>query len=191
MFKTVVHQTIDLTDDAEKVENDGPFKARTAKQSYLGLGYYFWDNHIELAHWWGKIHCGNSYYICDSEFHIDYEDFFDIVGRREHQIFLRDTINKLKWNNLSIGQIIEGLKKMNITHPTTGIFPYKAIRAIDLEKVVNDDDVYHYSEREKDGITTKLGIANLSPSIIICLLEKNRVHLLDYKILYPAALSNR
>ena len=31
----------------------------------------------------------------------------------------------------------------------------------------------------------------LSPSIIICLLEKNRVHLLDYKILYPTDLSNR
>jgi hypothetical protein len=178
VFKTIVHQTLSNRENPEYIENNGPFKISDIKTSYLGEGYYFWDNHIELAHWWGTAHCNNNYIICEAKFEIEESDFCDLVGSRQDQIYFKQIINMLGFHGKTIGSIIELLKGLNLEPKTKGIFPYKAIRGVEYQTNKYNQFFYYYAQN-------KPGKIPLNPRIIICLITKNPTILKNYKIIFP------
>lgn len=177
LFKTIVHQTVQNKGGIPKIEAEGPFPAEDWTLTYLGNGCYFWDNHLELAKWWGSRHCKNNYVICRGEFEAQEEVFLDLVGSRASQIQLNDLINKLDITHLSMCAIIETLKELNSQEGYEGIFPYEAIRAVDLFKGTFEQEKYKFSDN-KNGYTL------LNPMYIICLINKNSLLLKSYKAIF-------
>ena len=176
MFKTIAHQTLENRKNNEYVEANGPFAVENIKKSFLGAGYYFWDNHIELAKFWGESHCNNNYIICESQMNINKNDFLDLVGSREDQIHFLELIKTLKMQDQPFGNIISSLK--DLEKEKNGIFPYKAIRAVDnLPKKRFAQSAFKFSDKENYSI--------LSPMYIICLFEINELILPTYKVIYP------
>ncbi len=179
MFKTIVHHTLRDDENPEYIEANAPFPVQALKNAYLGGGYYFWDDHIELAHWWGQTHCQDSYIICQGDFEISNMDFCDLLGSRQDQIYFQECINRLKVNHLPIGAIVELLKGLN-THPAQrGIFPYKAIRAVDMQANTTFSQTFYKYAGNRPGITT------FNPKVIICLIKKDAAILRNFKITHP------
>ncbi len=178
MFKTIAHQTLENRDNNEEIEANGPFPVEKVEKSFLGEGYYFWDNHIELAKWWGKVHCKNKYAICESDFEISKTEFLDLVGSREDQIHFLSLIELLDMKDQSLGKIIGALK--DLEKMDVGIFSYKAIRAVDnVAKKKFAQPKYRFSDE-----INKNSYSVLNPMYMICLLEKNDVILQSYKVVF-------
>ncbi len=179
MFTTIVHQTLEDRDNADHVEEQGPFAVDDIKHSYLGSGYYFWDDHIELAEWWGECRINGNYIICEGDLKVPKEQFFDLVGCRKDQIYFLEVIKKLNLGKLKIGAIIELLKDLERRPNKKGIFPFKVIRAVDIyTRSKYNQEIMKFAEKRN-------GLANLSPMMIICLIKKNKVLLPTYRIIYP------
>lgn len=180
MFITIVHQTLQDRENADYVENNGPFAVENIEQSYLGAGYYFWDDHIELAHWWGTNRIKSDYVICEGKLEVKKELFLDLVGSRQDQKYFKAIIEKLGAlaKNMAIGKIIEFLKNLETQPNKKGIFPFKVIRAMDVANNSFNQQYKHFAEGRN-------GKSSITPQMIICLIEKNKLVLPTYKIIYP------
>jgi len=73
-LETIGHQTIEDQNNVDEVEKNGPIKA--VFKPYLGDGYYYWDNNIKAAHWWGSNNYGGNYMICESKLELKRPGFF-------------------------------------------------------------------------------------------------------------------
>lgn len=178
MFTTKVHQTVDDKDNPDDVEKDGPFKAQRLSSLYLGDGYYFWDDHLRLAHWWGNVHCGGRYIICEGELKVEKKRFLDLVGSRQDMIELKRMIDDLGIQNKPLGSIIETLKTIARRPGRSGIFPFQVIRAFDRYRGGFDHFRTEFAENRK-------GHTYLDPIYIICMVEKNKLLLRSYRIVFP------
>lgn len=141
---------------------------------FLGTGHYFWDDNIETAKWWGKLHYKDDYYVIEIALNLTSEYFFDLVGNRQHIktfIALEKNFRQKGYEtkNWTIAAFIEFLKKFQLKDPM--IFPYKAIRAIDYSayQAYKEQYKYFFVQPGKDNEHTFL-----NPRLIICLLEKNK-----------------
>ena len=91
-MKTVVlHHTCGQEGGEEYVLANAPFYAKDfaqeRKYQFLGAGYYFWDDDIEQAHYWGKVHYNNNYYIIVFDCNIDEEFLLDLNTREGQKTF--------------------------------------------------------------------------------------------------------
>jgi hypothetical protein len=66
---TLFH-TVDDRSNPEEVNAQGPFVCDD-ESAWLGIGYYFWDSDIDLAHWWGRSHYQGKYMICQAQGKMD------------------------------------------------------------------------------------------------------------------------
>jgi hypothetical protein len=152
----------------EDIEAKGPFLSihepnDPAKHKFLGSGYYFWDNNKGMAHSYGKSTYARKYYIFEAELRLSEENFFDLVGNRIHMIAFIELMEKFKANyeeseHWPLGAFIEFLK-------AKGLFPYKAIRALDSSIDVRER--ISFASQHK-------AFTNLSPIYIVCLLEHDK-----------------
>ena len=114
----------------DKTKYTGPTLADNDDE-WLGKGYYFWDNNIDDAHWWGNIHYSGSYIITKSAYDYHSTEYLDLVSLREHKeyiqkacFYLEKRAKKLgREEKITIGKVIEILKKSDRN------FKFKAIRA--------------------------------------------------------------
>jgi len=184
---TIGYHTCRVDGGREIVLENSPFLAEhledvnPPKYQFLGTGYYFWDNNIELAKWWGKTRLKDGYFIVQMDFNLTSETCFDLVGNREHQIYLIETLKDLEFNkgmkrdNWTICQCINYLKELENVSKTNLIFPYFLIRAVDLTNHKADKNQYKIKfSTEKDNYSL------LSPRIIICATNTERL-LMDSK----------
>ena len=178
MFKTIAHQTLQNKNNIKEVERNGPYPVKEIESSFLGAGYYFWDNHLDLAKWWGERHCNNRYYICECDIEVDEFYFLDLVGNRQDQINLNELIDRLNISHLTLGEIMEVLKEIQREQPESQLFPYKAIRALDYENKPS------FISRKILFKPNNNSYAVLSPMYIICLIEKKELILSPYKVIY-------
>lgn len=137
-MKTKIQHTCKTIGGKDKVLKDAPFFAKdnidNNKFQFLGEGYYFWDNNIDMAKIWGKFHCNNKYFIVEMDLEFSTSDCFDIVGNRQHQKLIFETFEELrkrgydkkKWQLSNIVNFLKKLSKKDIN-----VFPYSMIRAID------------------------------------------------------------
>ncbi len=94
---------------------------------WLGVGYYFWDTFIDLAHWWGETHCHGRYIITQTDCRLGDGEVFDLVGNTEHIKVFADYVEMLEkktGEEATVPQVIEHMKRH-----TKFLDRYKAIRA--------------------------------------------------------------
>ena len=182
VFRTTVHQTLEDRNNVDYIEDHGPFPVRDIKNSYLGAGTYFWDDHIELAHWWGRIRIKGAYVVCEGKLEVGRNDFFDLVGSRQDMIHLRELVSTFNLGDLSLGEIIEYLKGIARNPGKEGIFPFKVIRVLDSSTTSYEQEWIKFSDNRN-------GITSLSPIYIICLIGKTNLYLRSYRVIYPESYS--
>lgn len=187
-MQTIGHHTCLKDGGREFVENEAPFLAEYAdhkgKLPFLGQGYYFWDNNLSASRWWGdnmKPYNG-KYYIVESVLDIPAGTFFDLVGSRADMIYFVELMEKYRTQGRNkawpIGAFIEFLKKLTrVLDPN--VFPYKVIRAIDHNSPPDEQFFVPY-------VKGKNYYLNLSPKLVICLLEKTSLIILTKKIVHES-----
>ncbi len=172
---TIGHHTCSSANGREYIKTHAPFLAENqpnGKMQFLGTGYYFWDDNIEMAHHWGDSHFKGNYCVLSFDLNMPKEVFLDLVGNRQHmQVFLTMALkiqNQHKSTvGMNVGEIIELLKRFAKDRPD--IFPYKIIRAVDLSPKFEQSKWYF--------VSSKKNYTLLNPRIIICFLEKNSLFL--------------
>ena len=94
-------------------------------------------------------------------------------------IYFKECISKIPaLENMAIGKIIEFLKDLNSRPNKKGIFPFNVIRGI-------MSNTTGYKQTYKDFASKRTGNMTLTPQIMICLVEKNNLHLQSFKIIHP------
>src|SRR5258706_7403810 len=134
-MRLILYQTLEDRNNPDDIEEYGPFKC-TSPNAWLGFGYYFWDSHIELGHWWGRLSFYKNYVICKAR--AIYDEFcWDFQGNGLHRIEFEKICNEMvdsgmtSKENLLVPQVIEFFKSHNK-------FTYTSIRALGINK--------HYSK---------------------------------------------
>lgn len=189
-MKTIGHHTCKKDGGIDHVLKEGPFLSEyfddenDPKYPFLGSGYYYWDDNKDLAHWWGKKFYKNDYFIIESEINLPNGFFLDLVGNRAHQkwfIGLKEILREFGYekDSWTVGSMIEYAKKMSKLHNVTTIFPYRVIRAIDMNQRVDQQILLKFAE-------DKRGQMNLNPKMIICMVEKNENILMSKKIVHAS-----
>lgn len=139
-MNTIGHHTCANRNGNTYILQNAPFPSEFNKEAnkipFLGGGYYFWDTNPDAAHFWGKYHYKENYSIFECVLNIEDDKFLDLVGSRKDMIQLRELIDKFSrkigGENLSLGEILEYLKKLHNLDPN--FFDVDAVRAIDSSK---------------------------------------------------------
>ncbi len=178
-----IFQTLEDRDNADEVENWGPFIC-DIQSAWLGNGYYFWDFHIELGHWWGKERYGkDKYIICKALCDISPDRCWDLHSEGTHreefikalQLLIKHGVaNK---NKITVAQVIEYAKQ-------NGFFNHEAIRVqgINTAKKSNKLEV---GTRLLFLDTNRAAYYDVYPAIQVCLLSKKSLSMRNYHIVWP------
>ncbi|MFV0313019.1 MAG: hypothetical protein ACK5KN_15405 [Dysgonomonas sp.] len=185
-MRTKGHHTCTKNGGREHVEKESPFFAKhdpdKKKYQFLGSGYYFWDDNIELAKVWGYSHCKNDYFVVEIDIELTEDTCLDLVGNRRHMMFFAAVMEKLRKekgiskSEWTISQCIEFLKRLS--KDNISIFPYKIIRAIDY----NDD----FKQKVAKFVKDKGNFTTLSPKMVICVIEKKMLPLHTKRIIHES-----
>ena len=178
-FTTTVHHTANKERIADIVKN-APFKTND-KFAYLGPGYYLWDNHLELAKYWGELHYRNNYAIIEGKLEITKAEFLDLVGDRADMIYFLKLIDLIpiqqRRDNYNMAALIGILQEFNEKAPGKKYFNFTAIRAVDIVK-------NRYSGFYIQFTPDKPGTTILNPRIIICIKGEKERYLRELKLVY-------
>jgi hypothetical protein len=190
-MRTTAHHTCKWEGGFTEVLSEAPYKAEYSVQNrtlqFLGTGYYFWDFNKEYAIIWGKAHYKGNFFVLECELDLPEDFFLDLVGRRQDMVWLWQ--QRQSWgpelgfnagDRWTIGEWIEILKRLSIEENNPNIFPFKAVRAIDLNTKT-------YEQFNVKFVETNTAYINLNPRIVICLTEKNELLLLSKKIVYDSS----
>lgn len=112
MKKTALYQAID---GGRKAVPKTPIKCSTS-DARLGHGYYFWDSIIDAAHWWGGVHYGGNYIICQSFYDAHSDKLFDLLGNLAHRDELKefsDGLHRMYPEDMSLAQILAIMNARN------------------------------------------------------------------------------
>lgn len=192
-MNTIGHQTIEKTNEpvAEREKNGPIFSPLFDKHGnpkpkppFAGAGYYFWDDNIEAAHWWGETRYNNRYRIFKIDLTLNYDDnsFFDLVGSRKHLRLLQKMVEKARkklqdqCKNWMLQDFITYFRKVEKEHKN-GVFPFKMLR-------FNDSRVNKHRQmpivlgksRETENYTL------MNPFYIVCVFELEDLYLPSFKL---------
>ncbi|MCZ8020418.1 MAG: hypothetical protein O9302_08775 [Cyclobacteriaceae bacterium] len=180
-MEITLFQTLEDRENPDVIERDGPFQCRF-KTAWLGLGYYFWDTHIQLGHWWGRLNYPSGYVICRSSAILD-DTCWDLHGNGRHREEFEKTCEELISKKLSTRDSL--LVPQVITYlANSKRFPFRAIRALGMESIshnLTDNFVVFRIKFKYD----KKSFLDLRPPVQLCLLDRKALTLKDYVIVYP------
>ncbi len=170
------HHTCEKCQKAYAIAN-APFKScynkLTNNEPYLGDGFYFWDDNLPLAEWWGKIHYNNSYTILEYDLDLFGDHFLDLVGSRQDFIYFQTLVDRIRQypgcENFGVCKCIKFLLEREKSKQ--GTFPIRIVRALDISRV----EGMEFAENKK-------GRMLLDPRIIICFFDKNDIPLRTAKV---------
>jgi hypothetical protein len=175
-----LYQTLEDRDNPEEIERDGPYKCERS-DAWLGHGYYFWEGHLELAHFWGATNF-DSYVICKADATLDHT-CWDLHNNAELRIEFYEVCKTMVRSGLAnkeellVSQVIEFYK-------SKGQFKSSSIRMLGMDSVKN--------KKENNAFIRRLGFKknkfqyfDLLPPIQICLIKKNALSLQNFLIVYP------
>jgi hypothetical protein len=181
-LKTInIYQTL-KDQDYLSVEENGPFPCKW-ENTWLGEGFYFWEEFIEIAHWWGENRRGGEYIICQAECDFDH-NCLDLVGNMKDIRMFRDALSEFKNRGLAddkttVARIITFMKNV------VGNFNYLAIRAYGINSISPDNLIgRNYVDRLifEEG---KKQYLDILPPVQICIYSKKALNLRNYRIVYP------
>lgn len=121
-----VYQTLRYRNNNEFVLTNGPFKCEK-DNAWLGHGYYFWEDSLRPAKYWGKKFHDDNYIICRGFCDINEDNCFYLVGCVKHNEFLEEALRQIQdmgelTSGITIPHVIDFLVK-------NGQFPFYASRA--------------------------------------------------------------
>lgn len=168
LFQTIDNRPID-----EK--SFGPIFC-DSEDAWIGSGYYFWDNSIDSAKWWGETHYKNNYIICRSFYDYHSDEYLDLVGNQEHIRYIKSCAEAFKKRrpsyDIKIGEIIELLKQ------TDSEFDYLAVRAYPTPLHPNHKKLYYFDKEQKFYFDT-------NEKIQMCVIDKSFLLNEEYTAIYP------
>lgn len=190
-MKTKGHHTCLFDGDTKTVLKDSPFlaedKPEEGKVQFLGTGYYFWDNNIQMANVWGKHRYDGKYAIIEVDFNLTSDTCYDLVGNRTHQIDIVERLRKLsessrsdKPNKWTLRQFLSFMLKL--AERNCNVFPYEMVRAIDLlnhTKYKKEQELINFTKDKKN-------YTLLNPKIVICVFDKNTLNLQTKRIVFTS-----
>lgn len=157
------------------------------QHQFLESGYYFGENNIDMAKVWGRIRYDDSYFILEVQFDVTEENCFDLVGNRNHQLYMVNCTEQLfkkygiRRNNWTVSQCVYFLRKLNMLNKC--VFPFEFVRVVDL---------YNHSTSKTQYALKYLGHrANytiINPRIIVCAFQKDDIHLLNKRIFFSSPI---
>ena len=180
MIKSAGHHTIEKT--AETVGQRlqlGPVKSvsidkagnQKAKPPFAGDGYYFWEDNMDAAEWWGQMKYarhGKHFRVFRIDIELRYDDgtFLDLIGNRQHLKFLGLLIKKTRMNvaesaDWKFHHYIAYFRRQE--NKKKGMFPYKMIRFNDAKLNPKIQEPLLLNDAEK--------MALLNPFYIICVFD--------------------
>lgn len=181
-MKLEVFQTLADKGNPDYVEENGPFPGNI-REAWLGEGYYFWESHIELGHWWGEVsHSYQGYMICQADVTLD-KTCWDLYNNIEHKkefISICKTILENRPNTkgkLQFGDVLN-------LYRTRNVLEYEAIR-VHSQNVVGNSYEGYYTFRVYFSKKHPEAYLDLMPPIQICLLTKRALNLRNYRVVYP------
>lgn len=180
-----VYQTLKNKDNSSYVEENGPFICNWSN-AWLGEGYYFWEAFLNSAHWWGKNHCKNNYFICESSCLQTIDNCFDLVGNTDHMEIFCKTVDEMKSKGLikdktTVTRILQYIKY------DIKVFKFEATRAVGYTSIGENKNSKYLKrmlfEAPKEGKPTHY--LHYLPPIQICFYNKSSMGLNGYKIIFP------
>lgn len=178
MKEITLYQTL-KDKDYLLVEENGPFDCKW-ENTWLGDGYYFWEEFIEVAHWWGENHRKGNYIICEAQCDFD-ENCLDLVGNMSHIRQFRQAIKIMN----SKGLITKNTTVSKVIRFLLGEFKsfyFQAIRIYGINSISSKNT--KYSNKLIFEIN-KPQYFDALPALQLCLFSKNALNLRNYKIVYP------
>jgi len=189
MINTIGHQAIQKTTESvlERLK-EGPVKSTLfdkagnprSKPPFAGDGYYFWDDNIEAAEWWGLTRYTDSkreFRIFKIDIVLRYDDnsLLDLIGNRQHLKFFAEFIKKARKKVDCTGWTMEKFitywRRLNTRQ--AGVFPFKIIRFIDITLA--------RSIQQPLSLTSRHHAVLLDPFFIICVFDSSDLNLTSYK----------
>ena len=185
------HQTIEKTKESISVRKKiGPIKStslfpngtRKPKQPFAGDGYYFWEDNLDAADWWGITQYenrGKEYRIFKINFIFDYSNgtFLDLVGSRQHLKFIASLIEKTKKNikcsDWKFHNFIEYFKFLASTNPQ--MFPYKMVRFNDASTKKEEQKPISLNDYNNKIL--------MNPFFIVCVFKSEDLNLQSYEFI--------
>lgn len=181
-MEILLFQTLEDRENADEIERDGPFKC-TRADAWAGDGYYFWDSHIELAHFWGTRVYRSDYVICSAVGKCD-ETLLDLVGIGAHRkiftILEAKVSERLHQRRITFRDIIQFARNQGWLTEFSGI-RFEGKTSI-LHVADNQDYYRELPIHERHGRTFYLDVF---PPNQLCLFYKNALSLCNYKIVHP------
>lgn len=186
-MNTQGYHTCSMQGGRDEVLKNAPFEAKhdpPRQHQFLGTGYYYWDYNLEYAKIYGKRKYPYGFFVIETEINLAFGTFLDLVGRRQDM----DILLKLKSRLAKIykpasgwflGSFIEYLKVLQFEPGFENIFPYKAVRVIDMAVKREDENEVKFVDK-----SDMYAYVNLNPRMIICVYEKNNAILQSSKIVY-------
>lgn len=188
MIFTFGHQTIEKLHPISARIKIGPHKSKGTKEDgsplkkppFAGEGYYFWEDNIEAAEWWGEVRFtkyNKNYYIFKIDVSLRYDDnsFLDLIGNRQHLKFLSKLINRTKTKvdcqNWKLHNFISYFRILQKRNP--GIFPFKILRFNDHSinpKLQTPIQLTDYQHKQL-----------INPFYIICVFDLDILDLASFK----------
>lgn len=180
-----IYQTLN-DENPDDVENNGPFPCNRTN-AWLHDGYYFWDQDIAVAHWWGTKGYEGEYIICESHFEYNIELCWDLhnehSAREEFRLISKEIsdrgINGKR--EIKVRDIIEYLQ-------TKGVFKYEAVRLAGINSIGFNDPLYERYLLDKKNRRNKKPLLwqyDNRPAIQICFYKKYALKREGFKIVYP------
>lgn len=161
---------------------------KKTKLPFIGKGYYFWDDDLSHAKWWGKQHYKGKYKILSCPMTLSGDLFLDVTGSvadaeefRKKIFFAEKYLREnrqclenwgMKYSN-DIGLSTAVWLLQQISKSETHIFPYRIIRIPDIK---SQNTIY---KRFNKDINDKTIIKNVN---IICFFDKNDINLQSLQI---------
>ena len=173
MNKLTIFQTLENRENADEIENHGPYMC-TRSDAWLGDGYYFWDTFIGHAHSWGKKAYSNKYFICQADFVSNPEQLFDLVGNMQHLNILKEASRMTKEFDrpCTVAGTIEYLKRK-----TDFSSDFIAIRARD-EYSPNSKNLLPFTSGSKEYL-------NITPRVQLCVFQNVSSVVFNFRVIYP------
>lgn len=174
-MERTVYQTLKYRGNNAIVKEHGPYKCEE-ENAWLHSGFYFWEEFIEPAHYWGKKHNSNNYIITKGKCYITPENLFDLVGnlvqRREFGEIIKELNNsKILNQDSTVRHVIDFLQKC-------GVFEYVACRADTTSSFKS------YELRQIIYATSKETRLILNPAVQMCIYNLEKVSFKEFDIIY-------
>lgn len=177
----ICHHTTENWGNKRALEKDGPVYG-TGADNYFGPGYYFWDNNLKHAEWWGRKRYNGNYYVFEADVEIDKNRMFDTTDRNDID-YLKRTLAEFIDNDVDLTSFYLGtvLSLLLEEEAKTGkvYFPYLYAKGVDDNAKKNVKIEFNqsmlFSERAKSAFF-------LNPVVFFCIFRKENVNLRSFSL---------